>query len=118
MQVASALHSQAWNAQHPRAFVVVSTVSELCSRNWKLMITMQPREKNSHWSRTYFSLATLTYFLSILGKYDLIALDLFNAEPYCVWPECALCSGPHNGQSECFALERTICILDVFGRCE
>ena len=90
VQVASALHSQAWKVQHPRAFVVVSTVSELCSRNWKLMNTMQPREKNSHWSRTYFSLTTLTYFLFILGKHDLIALDLLNAEPYSVWLQWSL----------------------------
>ena len=80
------------------------------------MITMQPQEKNSHWSRTYFSLTTLTYFLFILGKHDLIALYLLNAEsPMCL---ASVRSGPHNGPSGCFALERTICILDVFGRGE
>ena len=36
---------------------------------FKLMTTMQPWEKASHWSKTYFSSATLTYFLLIVGKY-------------------------------------------------
>ena len=47
--------------------------------NWWLPCNHE--RKNSHWSRTYFSLTTLTYFLSILGKHDLIALDLLHAEP-------------------------------------
>ena len=37
--------------------------SKLRSRKWKLMTMMQPWEKASHWSRTYFSLASLTHFL-------------------------------------------------------
>ena len=32
------------------------------------MTTMQPWEKASHWSKTYFSLTTLTYFLLISRK--------------------------------------------------
>ena len=37
--------------------------SELWIRKWKLITTMQSWEKASYWSRTHFSLTTVTYFL-------------------------------------------------------